>query len=491
MNSADKNKDAFKGLNWIIKDAPRGFFFVLASHKMQKSVADSYTADNISKLNYFDIKQYSSLRLYDENNSEHYRFRVLEKFADDNIKKKIFFVLNFQIPFPTEDDIHALNFSRDWIANKNKVWIFFMTPELEKRLYLSAPDFHSYCSLKLKFEDIGIEETKKELETLSDNITTIHQTNEIKERLARYKEMEEEYLSYFEETPNGIILVRKELSDSQLLAMANTLGNIAKLYNKIGNYPKRLEIEEKILLVREEILGLQHTDTATSYNNIGFVYEDIGNYNLALEYHNKALEIYENTLGLQHPFTATSYNNIGAVYDDMGDYNKALDYLNKALEIKEKALGLQHPDTATSYNNIGLVYLEIGDYNKALEYHNKALEIREKALGLQHPDTATSYNNIGGVYDDMGDNNKALEYYNRALEIFEKILGLQHPSTATSYNNIGLVYKNAGNYYKALEYYIKALGIREKILGKEHPDTKIVLENIERLNLKMSDISSV
>ena len=482
MNNADINNDAFGQLDWILSDASRGFFFVLASHKMQERIADIYNDNNIAKLNYSNIKQYSDLRLYDEENTEHYRFRVLSTFADDNIEKKIFFILNFQIPFPTIEDIHALNLSRDWIADKNKIWIFFMTPELDKRLHLSAPDFRSYCNLKVEFEDLDIEETKQELLNLSENITTIHQTAEIKERLARYKEMEEEYLSHFEETPDGIILVRKGLSDSQLLAIANILGNVAILYGKIGDYKNALKMLEKVLLINETIQGLQHHNTAAVYNNIGFVYNNIGDYNNALEYYNKTLEIFEKTLGLQHPDTATSYNNIGLVYSKMGDYNKALEYHHKALEIRKKVLGLEHTDTAASYNNIGSVYDNKGDYDKALEYYNKTLEIFEKILGLQHPDTATSYNNIGLTYSNINDYNKALEYHHKALEIREKVLGLQHPDIAQSYNNIGLVYDNMGNYNKALEYYNKALEICEKTLGKEHPNTKTVLENIALIN---------
>ena len=482
MNNTNINKESFSALDWIISDASRGFFFVLASHKMQERIAKTYTEDNIAKLNYSDIRQYNDIRLYDEQNTEHYRFRVLNTFADDNPEKKIFFILNFQIPFPVNEDIYALNFSRDWIADKNKVWIFFMTAELEERLFQLAPDFHSYCNMKVKFEDSGIEETKQELLNLSDHIVTIYQTDEINERLDRYKDMEEEYLSYFETAPDGTVrLIRKDSSNSHLLAITNTLENIAKLYDKKGDYENALKIFEKILLIREKILGVENPYTAASYNNIGFVYRNIGDYNKALEYYNKALEIQEKVFGLQHPDTATSYNNIGAVYDNIGDYNKALEYYNRALEVREKVLGVQHSYTANSYNNIGNSYNSLGDYDKAIEYHNKALKIREKLLGLQHPDTADSYNNIGAVYDNKGNYNKALEYYNKALEIQEKVLGLQHPYTAISYNNIGVVYYNTGDHNKALECYNKALEIYEKVLGKEHPDTKTVIKNIEIL----------
>jgi len=481
MNNTDVNKEAFQSLEWIIEVAQKGFFFVLASHKMQERISDDYDAENIVKLNYSNRNQYKEWRVFDEENTEHYKFRVIDRLVYDRSDKQIFFILNFQIPFPTVEDIYNLNMSRDMIADHRKVFIFFMTPELEQRLYQSAPDFHDYCNLKIKFEDIDIEETKQELKNLSENIQTINQIHDIRERLARYKEIETEYLSYFEETPNGTVLLRKEMSDSQLVAIANTLDNIAELYYKIGEYQNALSIFNKILVLRKEILGLEHKYTATSYKNIGLIYNKIGDYNKALEYHNKALKILEKALGLEHPNTATSFNCIGCVYDNMGIYHEALEYYFKALEIWEKVLGLEHPNTAASYNNIGLIYYNTGYYDKALEYYNKALEIDKKISGLEHPDTAKSYNNIGLVYDSTGEYNKALKYCNKALEIRKKVLGLEHPDTATSYNNIGLVYGNIGDCNKALEYYNKALQIFEKVMGKEHPNTKIALENIESI----------
>jgi len=483
MNNPDINNEAFQSLNWIIETAQRGFFFILASHKMQERIADAYNAENIVKLNYSDRNQYNEWRVFDEENTEHYKYRVIDKFVYDNSDKQIFFILNFQIPFPAVNDIYNLNMSRDMIADLNKVFIFFMTPELEFRLYQSAPDFHDYCNLKIKFEDIGIEETKQELLKLDENIQTINQIHDIRERLARYKEMETEYLSHFKETTKGIVLVKKDLSDSQLVAIAGTLDNIAELYHKIGDYQNALSIYKKTLLLREEILGLEHRDTAKSFHNIGSVYYGMGDYNKALEYFNKTLEIREKVLGLEHSDTAHSYNEIGGVYYYTCDYNKALEYFNKALEIRKKVLGLEHPDMTESYHNIGSVYGETGDYNKALEYLNKALEIRKKVLGLEHPNTATSYNNIGTVYNKTGDYNKALEYYNKALEIRKKVLGLEHSDTAQSYNNIGFAYDDMGDYNKALEYYNKALGIYEKVLGKDHPRTKNVLNNIALIGL--------
>ena len=483
MDNNLENSEGFKGLNHIISDATRGIFFVIASHKLQKRIADVYAADNLVKMDYANTKQYRDLRLYDDNKTEHYTVDVLKTFLADNLDKRIYFVLNFQIPFSTPEDLFSLNETRDTFLEKKRIWIFFITPELENRLYISAPDFHSNCSVKLEFEDTAEERADFERIDLSEIILTELQINEIKQRLADYEQNEEkEYASYFDATADGEILLRREgISDNKLLADTATLANMAEFYRKIGDYGKAIETSEKVAASRVEVLGNQHIDTAIAYNSIGNIYEHAGAayYDKALEYHNKALDIQKKTAGLQHPDTIKSYYYIGTVYNKMGDYSKALKYFTAGLEIQKKLLGVEHIDTVESFIYIGVTYNSIGDYNKSLKYLFTALEIQEKLFGTQHIDTAKSYNYIGIVYQNLFTYNKALEYYNKALEVREKLFGLQHPDAAKCYNHIGNVYADLGNYNKALEYYNKALEIFEKVLEKDHVLIENILESME------------
>ena len=313
---------------------------------------------------------------------------------------------------------------------------------------------------------------------------------------------------------------------------AGSYNNIGAVYSDQGDYPKALEYHFKALAIREKVLGSDHLDTATSYNNIGVVYSDQGDYLKALECHFQALAIREKVLGSDHPDTVTSYNNIGIIYSDQGDYPKSLEYFFKALAIRKKMFGLNHPDTATYYGSIGTVYFFQDNYSKALEYYFKTVAILENAFGLNHPDTATYYSCIGYVYEKLKDNSKALAYHSKVLSIREKILGFDHPDTICSYNDVGAMYevsgeyekaiqyysealvqrrkiygnehtetsksyKNIGNVYalqgdyaRALEYYGKALAIREKILGKDHDDTIAVKQEIEKINIGLSNKDS-
>ncbi|MDR2835304.1 MAG: tetratricopeptide repeat protein [Bacteroidales bacterium] len=474
------NNYAFANFSHVINTANNGFFCVFASVKMQNHIADSYKNNN--EIAFFNYSY----------NSEDYDASTLHDFYLQNIDKKIFFILNLQItlnPFlDQEEDFYRyknllnLNMSRDFLANKHKVWIFFLTPDMKFKLQDYAPDFYDYISKKISFEDVSEEKTKIEINNLSKDILTLNEIHQIKERLLRYKEIETEYLSYFTETPEGNILLKEGITKDRCLIAAQTLTNIAELYGKISNFETAISIYKKVILIRETFLGQEHPDTATSYNYLGLLYYNQGDYQKALKYYEKSLEIREKILGIDNIDTAMSYNNIGNLYDNQGDYQKALGYYEKALEILEKLLGIEHSYTAGIYNNIGLVFNNKGDYEKALEYFEKALEIREKILGKENIDTAGSYHNIGLLYANQGDYQEALKYYEKALKIKEKILGQEHPITAMNYNSIGALYFEQGNYQKALEYYEKALEILEKTVGEKNPKYKLVLKNIEEIN---------
>ena len=455
----DSNAFSFWQLNKIIRKSKRGFYFILAEHHMQEQIAGSLMNDNVAVYNYSDSGKEKKFIPADI-------FRFIEAHPD----KKIFFILNFQIPFlgkevqPTQEDYFRLNMSRDLLNDYAQPLFFFMTPETERNISLVAMDFWSYVASKIRFASLDRQNTYQEIEKLSAEKDHLHFVPEIEERLSRYQEKIDEYLK--------MQIDPSDENRDKLLIAARDLLYIADLYSKIGSYHEAEKLLLKAITIREEVSGKEHPDTAAAYNNIGVVYDNQNEYDKALAYHEKALVICEKVLGAAHPDTATTYNNIAMVYDNMGDYDKALAYYEKALRIYEKVSGEEHPNTATTYNNIGRVFYTLGEYNKALDYYKKDLVISEKVLGAAHPDTATTYNNIGEVYRKQGDYDKALEYYGKALHIFEKVLGEDHPLTVTTYNNIALVYDNMDEYDKALAYYEKAYPVYLKVLGAAHPYTK-------------------
>ncbi len=316
---------------------------------------------------------------------------------------------------------------------------------------------------------------------------------------------------------------RALLEKERALLEAKNLDNEARGLSRAGKYDLALPLAERALAIREKVLGTNHASTADSLNNLALLYENKSDYGKAEPLYLRALAISENILGAEHPDTATTLNNLGALYDAKGEFAKAEFFYLRALTIREKVLGKEQPDTALSLNNLATLYGANGDYAKAEPLYLSALAIREKVLDAEHPDIAQSLNNLAQLYDAKGDYAKAEPRFVRALAIFEKVLGKEHPNvavllnnladlyrktgeyakaelsylsavsilektlgkehrlTATSLNNLAVLYRNKGDYEKAETIYLRVLAIREKVLGAEHPDTAQSLNNLATL----------
>jgi tetratricopeptide (TPR) repeat protein len=74
---------------------------------------------------------------------------------------------------------------------------------------------------------------------------------------------------------------------------------------------------------QEKALGSEHPDTAQSLNNLASLYDDQGKYDEAEPLYKQALAIREKALSSEHPDTASSMNNLAWLYDDQGKYDEA------------------------------------------------------------------------------------------------------------------------------------------------------------------------
>ncbi len=198
---------------------------------------------------------------------------------------------------------------------------------------------------------------------------------------------------------------------------------------------------------------------ANSLNNIAVIYDSKGDISKALEYLSKSLKLQEE-IGDKKGISQ-SLNNIGTIYKSQGNIPKALEYQGKSLKIREE-IG-DRDGIAQCLNNIGTIYYSQGDFPKALEYQGKSLKIQEE-VGDKNG-VSQSLNNIGTIYDSQGDIPRALEYYSKSLQILEEI-GDKN-GIASSMNNIGAIYYSKGDIPKALEYLSKSLKIQEEIGDKK------------------------
>jgi CHAT domain-containing protein len=88
---------------------------------------------------------------------------------------------------------------------------------------------------------------------------------------------------------------------------------------------------KRALTVREKALGASHPDVAQSLNNLAFLYDAQTRYADAEPLYRRALAIHEKALGSDHPNVATSLSNLADLYRAQGRYADALPLMQTAI----------------------------------------------------------------------------------------------------------------------------------------------------------------
>ncbi|MCA9004826.1 MAG: tetratricopeptide repeat protein, partial [Planctomycetaceae bacterium] len=284
----------------------------------------------------------------------------------------------------------------------------------------------------------------------------------LKSRLGDFEEAEAAYLRSLH-----IREQKLEVNDPKI---AITLNNLANLYITLGRYEKAEPLTRRALNVYEFHLGNDHPDYASIMNNLAALLKAQGKYDEAETLYNRSLKIRESKLGPDHNDVAQSLHNLAALYELQGDYTRAEPFYQRALKIRQKRLGEDHPDVATSLNYLAALYFAQGRYEKAEPLYLESISILEAKLGKDHPDVAQIINNLAALYYRKSEFKKAEDFYLRSLKIREIKYGSNHPSVASSLNNLANLYSSQLDYKKAQPLYQRSLRIRELALGSGHPD---------------------
>jgi CHAT domain-containing protein/tetratricopeptide (TPR) repeat protein len=394
-------------------------------------------------------------------------------------------MLRYQLQLFGENQDDVLS-SLNWLANVYHQCEDYEFPiQLHREILRIAKTLHHEQPWKVTDARLALEYTQKLSELPDVDRKRLMDASRKEGQAIRLFEAGKgrEPLAFAEES----LLIRTQLLGSEHSHTAASVGFLALLYSKQGEYAKAEPLFVRMLQIREKVLGMEHPDTATTLSLLAGMYYEQREYAKAQPLLVRSLEIREKALGPQHPDTVTSLDNLALLYRSQADYAGAEPLFVRSLEIREKALGPQHPDTVTSLDNLALLYRSQADYAGAEPLFVRSLEIREKVLGPQHPDTATSLYNLAGLYYKQGDYAKAEPLLVRSLEIREKVLGPQHPYTATSLHGLAGLYLLQSEYARAEPLYVRSLEIREKVLGPQHPDTAGSLDQLAGLYSAQGD----
>ncbi|OUL17532.1 tetratricopeptide repeat protein, partial [Nostoc sp. 106C] len=102
-----------------------------------------------------------------------------------------------------------------------------------------------------------------------------------------------------------------------------------------------------------------HPDVAQSLNNLAALYNSQGRYNEAEPLLIEALAMTKRLFAADHPNVATSLNNLAALYNSQGRYSQAEPLYIDALAMCQRVLGVNHPSTATIRENLTILQRQL------------------------------------------------------------------------------------------------------------------------------------
>lgn len=269
---------------------------------------------------------------------------------------------------------------------------------------------------------------------------------------------------------SALVYAQKALNLSTAIkyidGQSKSLGELAYIYNTMGNYPLALELNLRKLELDEK--GDNPYNLVMSLNNIGIVYNYQQEYALSLKYHYKADSVIaENNLKLanQNKLELARYYvymNVGDVYDKLDDSDSAFNYFNKSLILSNN---LKNDDyIGNAMTGLGHTYYKQGNAPFSLLYYQTAITHLQKA---NNDDViCEAMLGLARLYQQLLHKNDSAVYYaSVALQIAERAPIL--PKQFEAANFLTNHYKSTNNIDSAYFYLIRVKQLNDSINSKK------------------------
>jgi tetratricopeptide (TPR) repeat protein len=137
--------------------------------------------------------------------------------------------------------------------------------------------------------------------------------------------------------------------------------------------------------------------TADSLNNLAAIYELGGNYIVAVKLYKEALALRRVLYGQNSLKTAESMSNLGSAYDSLGQLEEALPLMRAAVDVHCNLLGDNSPETSLLLNNLGVLLCHLGNFTESQSILERVVAIRTEAYGPGHFFTSCARQNLAYV----------------------------------------------------------------------------------------------
>jgi eukaryotic-like serine/threonine-protein kinase len=241
------------------------------------------------------------------------------------------------------------------------------------------------------------------------------------------------------------------------------------------------------LALKRELHGEDDPDLANTLNNLASVYQQDHEFEVAVDRFGEAIGVLERSLGPQHPILASVEYNLGYALRSQGKPARGEPHLQRGLAILTANAGADAAGSQFYLLELGAAALAQRDREGAARHLDRA-ERAIHAAGDPGMFVAMLHEARGELAQANGDLMAARAAYQTALALRTQIYGPVHFDTARCENNYGAMLLRAGEADEALTQLRLALTNRERSLPPGSPAIAETVELIGRAELLKKDL---
>ena len=189
------------------------------------------------------------------------------------------------------------------------------------------------------------------------------------------------------------------------------------------DYDEATRLMERDVAIAKASLGEGHPRTAYTLGMLADLESRRGNFAKAERLSRLAVEIFEKSLGKRDLAVADSYVDLAKVYARVGRWPETEAAQRNALAIYETLLGRAHPAYASALAGLCETHFHAGRPREAEAECRESMAIREPSQGVRSLGNINALMVLGDMSMKRGDLAAADSLYSRALSIIQEHLG--------------------------------------------------------------------
>ncbi|MCH2046479.1 MAG: tetratricopeptide repeat protein, partial [Saprospiraceae bacterium] len=199
---------------------------------------------------------------------------------------------------------------------------------------------------------------------------------------------------------------------------AQLLADWSAFYEKIGQYPKALNLQIQAVDVYTVSSGNYDLNYVQEINQLAKLYQLNGRSQQAYLLYEYTQDLIRGLRKDKHSVQAELYENLGLWYLAQDNKQKAEQYFRRSLRIARQSAKRRHISFAYYLNNLAMVVFEQQHYLEAENLLYKAQKLRKRTKTTQTLDYAIILKNLSLLYYTINRPKKAKQFFKKANEAF-------------------------------------------------------------------------